>query len=129
MAEIVYSSFNNACEQGSDPKGRRFLQDGCPRQNSKAAGVAFDYVNATVFEIPSRSPDLNPIDTFFHMVNNKLRQQALDDRIRKETFQEFSACVREAMIEYPVEEIDEIIETMDKRIEMVLKAKGMRIKY
>ena len=63
------------------------------------------------------------------MVNNKLRQQALDDRIRKETFQELSAGVRETMIEYPVEEIDEIIETMDKRIEMVLKAKGMRIKY
>ena len=42
MAEIVYSSFNNAFEQSSDPKGRRFLQDGCPRQNSKAAGVAFD---------------------------------------------------------------------------------------
>ena len=63
------------------------------------------------------------------MVNNKLRQQALDDRIRKETFQEFSACVRKTMIEYPVEEIDKIIETMDKRIEMVLKATGMRIKY
>ena len=129
MAEIVYSSFNNAFEQSSDPKGRRFLQDGCPRQNSKAARVAFEYVNATVFKIPSRSPDLNPIENFFHMVNNKLRQQALDDRIRKETFQEFSARIRKTMIEYPVEEIDKIIETMDKRTEMVLKAKGMRIKY
>ena len=51
MAEIVYSSFYNAFEQSSDPKGRRFLQDGCPRQNSKAARVAFEYVNATVLKI------------------------------------------------------------------------------
>ena len=126
MAEIVYSSFNNAFDQSSDPKGRRFLQDGCPRQNSKAARVAFEYVNATVFKIPSRTPDLNPIEKFFHMGNNKLRQQALDDRIQKRTFLGFSARVRKTMIEYPVEEIDKIIEAMDKRIEMVLKAKGMR---
>ena len=33
------------------------------------------------------------------------------------------------MIEYPIDEIDKIIETMDKRIEMVLNAKGMIIKY
>ena len=129
MAEIVYSSFNNAFEKSIDPRGRRFLQDGCPRQNSKAAREAFESVNALVFKIPSRSPDLNPIENFFHSVSDKLRQQALHNRIEKETFNEFSARVKKTLLEYPAADIDKIIESMDKRIEMVLKARGMRIKY
>ena len=89
MAEIVYSSFNNAFEKSIDSKGRCFLQDGCPRQYSKAAREDFESVNATVFKITSWSPDLNPIENFFRLVNNKLRQQALDNRIQKETFEDF----------------------------------------
>ena len=37
--------------------------------------------------------------------------------------------VKKTILEYPAAKIDKIIETMAKRIEMMMKAKGMRIKY
>ncbi len=129
MADIVKSSFPESFQKSIDPKGKRFLQDGCPRQNSKAARKAVDSVGAKIFKIPSRSPDLNPIENFFHLVSRKLKQQALDRNISKETFAEFSARVKKTLLEYPAAEIDNIIGAMDKRVAMIIKAKGMRIRY
>ena len=48
-------------------EGRLFLQDGDPCQNSGMAKEAMLRVNATLFPIPPRSPDLNPIENFFHL--------------------------------------------------------------
>ncbi len=129
MANIVRSSFPQAFEKSIDPRSKRFLQDGCPRQNSKTARDAFGSVHAKVFKIPSRSPDLNPIENFFNLVSLKLKQQALDRNIEKETFKEFAGRVKKTLLEYPIDDIDKIIDTMDKRIKLVLDTKGMRIKY
>ena len=57
---IVKSSFEKAFENSSNPKARRLLMDGCPRQNSKIAMNAINKEHAKVFKIPSRSPDLTP---------------------------------------------------------------------
>ena len=129
MERIIHSSFPQAFEESIKPKGKRFLQDGCPRQNCKKAMDAYDAVGAKVFKIPSRSPDRNPIENFFNCISMELRKQALEKKIRKETFEQFSARVKKTMLDYPTSKIDKIIETMDKRIGMVIEAKGMRIKY
>ncbi len=39
-----------------------------PSQRSKTAWKAMNKAGATLFTIPSRSPDLNPIDNLFHVV-------------------------------------------------------------
>eukprot|EP00794_Sanderia_malayensis_P001028 gene1028-biopygen266 len=129
MAGIVHSSFQQAFEKSINPKGRRFLQDGCPRQNSRTARDAFDAVNGMVFKIPPRSPDLNPIENFFNCVMRRLSQQALDGNITKESKEDFSARVKKTMLDYEISGINKIIDSMDKRIGLVLKANGMRIKY
>ena len=64
----------------------------------------------------------------FNCISRELKKEALEKRIRKETFEQFSMCVKKTILEYPAVKIDKIIETMEKRIEMVMKAKGMRIK-
>ena len=43
-----------------------------PSQRSKTAWKAMNKVGATLFTIPPRSPDLNPIDILFHGVKNQL---------------------------------------------------------
>ena len=129
FADIVRDSFPQAFQRSIDPRGKRFLMDGCPRQNCKKAMDAIDEVNAKLFSIPSRSPDLNPIENFFHLINNELRRQVLEENIMKETFESFSARVKETMLNFPIATIDKLIESMAKRIDLVLRSEGMRIKY
>ncbi len=97
FAEIV-KSFPKAFNKSSNPKARRFLMDGCPRQNSKVAMRAIDKVNALVLKIPPRSPDLNPIENFFHTLTVRLNDDAFQKNITKETFKELSSRVKETIL-------------------------------
>ena len=129
VAEIVNNCFPEALAKSIDPKGKRILQDGCPRQNSKKAITAMDNVHAKILKIPARSPDLNPIENFFNLVSRKLRSDAIDKNISAETKEEFCLRVKNTLEEYPVEPINNIIKSMPKRIDMILKEKGNRIRY
>ena len=129
FADIVSSEFPNAFSMSSNPRGKLFLMDGCPRQNSALAKVAIDNINSRIMKIPPRSPDLNPIENFFHLVGKELSRQALENQIKKETFKEFSDRCVAAIINYDACKIDAIIDSMNKRMDMVIKSKGQRIKY
>jgi len=78
---------------------------------------------------PPRSPDLNPIENFFALVTKQLRSQVIERKIEKETFEEFVKRVKSTMVNFSVEKINKIIESMSKRINMVVAEKGCRIKY
>ena len=129
FAEFVKDNFEEVFEKSSNPRAKRFLQDGCPSQNSKVAKRAIDGTSAKMFAIPARSPDLNPIENIFHLTKRKLQADALDKRITNETFEEFSNRVRKTLLDFPTDVIDRTIDSMDKRIAMIVKAKGQRIKY
>ena len=103
--------------------------DGCPRQNSKKALKALEDVGALVFKIPPRSPDLNPIENFFALVTKTLRKQVIEENIVRETYDEFVTRVREIMLNFSVPKIYRIIESMDKRISLIMESKGCRIKH
>ncbi len=45
-----------------------FLIDNDPSQTSKAARKAKENIDAKFLKIPARSPDLNPIESTFHLV-------------------------------------------------------------
>ena len=49
-----------------------FLQDGDPSQNSKLSKQALKSIDTTKFDIPPRSPDLNPIENVFNYVKQQL---------------------------------------------------------
>ena len=129
MAEIVDLHFERAFEVSADPRGRRFLMDNCPRQNCREAHRAYARLKAQVFLIPPRSPDLNPIENFFHQVTRKLKQQALDKNITHETKDELEERIKKTMKDFPLENINRLIESMPKRVNMVIKAGGKRIRY
>ena len=103
--------------------------DGCPRQHSKKAYKAYDETGTKVMKIPARPPDLNPIENFFHLAKKAIKQQAINRNIQKESFEEFTNRVEKFVVDYPVDTINNIIESMDKRIGLVLESNGRRIKY
>lgn len=129
MAEIVHRSFPDAFSKSIDPKGKRFVMDGCPRQNSKVSVNAMFKIGAKILKIPPRSPDLNPIENFFHLVSRKLKKQAITNNISRETFSELSARVKLTMENFRCDTINNLIGSMDKRVQMILKSKGNRIRY
>ena len=64
-----------------------------------------------------------------HNVKRQLQDNALSKRITKETYSQFCARVNSTLLNYSPEIIDRTIESMDRRIDMVIKSKGQRIKY
>ena len=91
FANIVRSGFPEAFILISDSVCKRFLMDGCPRQNSKKGRRATEEVGGIIFKIPSRSPDLNPIEKVFNLTAKILTREAVEKNITYETFIEFSA--------------------------------------
>ena len=129
FARMIRTEFGGAFAVSCNPDGNVFLQDSFPRQNSACARRALERKGATIFRIPSRIPDLRCIENFFHLVNQKLQTDKIDNNIEKETFEEFSERVENTLRNFNVETIDKIIGTMAKRITEVIEHKGQRIKY
>ena len=126
---VINSEFKRAFENSVNPKTKRFLMDGCPRQNAKICKTAIENMGGTIFPIPARSPDLNLIENFFNLVNRRLQLEAVNKNITCESFDEFSKRVINCVFNFPVAEIDKIIGSMDKRIGLVISRRGQRIKY
>ena len=129
MAKIVDKGFTKAFRKSVCPRTKRFVMDGCPRQNSKKARDAYDRVGAMVMKIPAKSPDLNPIENFFHLVKKELKKQAISKKIMRETMVEYNKRIVRTLNSFPVTTINNLISSMDKRVHMVLEADGHRIKY
>jgi len=129
MVDIVESAFPMAFSNSISPNGRRVVMDGCPRQNCKKAYKAYDAVGAMIMKLPARSPDLNPIENFFHLVKRKLRQEAVQKQITKESVDDFCARICSCLQNFPVKVIDNLIDSMEKRVNLVLKCNGRRTKY
>ena len=105
------------------------LQDGDPVQTSKQAQLAYDQLKCSMFKIPPRSPDLNPIENIFHNVRRELSRDVIERKIEKETFDEYATRVIETIKRTPVDLIDKTIASQRRRVESVIKSKGDRIKY
>ena len=62
-------------------------------------------------------------------LSKKLNNEAIEKDIKNETFQSFSERVKSCILCFPVKVIGKIISAMDERLNMVMKAKGQRIKH
>ena len=97
--------------------------------NSVAAKRVHNEIGAFVFCIPHRSSDLNPIENVFHLINVEIQKDTIKRNITGGTFTSFSQRVKSLIQRIPKRTINCVIDIMDKRIKMVLRAKGNRIKY
>lgn len=129
FAEFVRRHFPALFRMGNNVTGKLFLQDGDPSQNSAVAKEAMEEVPCRLFKIPPRSPDLNPIENVFNLVGEKLRKDALQKQITKETYEQFCIRIKQTMYSFPEEVISKTIATMNKRVDMIIASGGNRVKY
>ena len=129
FADFIHKPFEGAFEKSNSHKGKLFLQDGDPSQNSRKANNAMYKVGAKNVSIPVRSPDMNPIENVVNYVRTKLHEESLNRHITFENFEEYSARVKKTLLLVTVEHINKTIESMDNRLSKVVKKGGKRIKY
>ena len=119
--EIFKSRFSSA--------GNVFVQDGDPSQISKTAKTTLDKMGAVQFSKPPHSPDLNPIENSFNLVEKKLSGNAVKYSISKESYAKFVVKVENTLFSYLIEAIYNIIKSIPKRISQVMQSNGHRLKY
>ena len=106
-----------------------FVMDNDPSQRSKSATMALTEIEAELLEIAPRSPDINCIENVFHLVK-RLEEEAIAENITDETsVEQFKQRVFRALDSIPSGVIDNIILSMNLRIEAILLGKRHRTKY
>ena len=85
--------------------------------------------NSILIKLCPRSPDLAVIENVFPMVSRMLKRQALQQQLRRETFQQFKNRVISTFYSISVETVNNLIRPMPKQIDVVIRNKGRRIKY
>jgi len=136
FATFITNNFNDLFAKCNKPivNGKKsvhvWLQDGDKSQNSAEAKVAMHAMDANVVQsIPARSPDLNPIENMFHLVKAHLTQQAIQRNIEVETKDEFQQRVLSTLLNFSPHIINKTIESMEKRLKLIVACKGNRLKY
>jgi len=88
FAQLVYRTLQQVlidCAMVKNKEHLLVVMDNDPSQRSSTANEALHESGADLVEIPTRSPDLNPIENIFHSVKRSLREGAL--RLIREDFQ------------------------------------------
>ena len=129
-AELYVSILDNELMQSLeyyriDPRNIIFQQDNDPKYTSKLAMGWFNDNDIIVMKWPAQSPDLNPIEHLWHYLKKKL----LEYEVPPKGIHEFWERIEKEWNEIPAETCQKLIESMPRRIEAVLKAKGGYTKY
>ena len=129
FATFIKMNFTRLFMKADKGTNRLWIQDGDPSQNSGMARSAMRRANSTLIKLPPRSPDLNCIENLFPIVRRILKKQALERGIKRESFKQFKARAKAAILSIPVRTINHIIGSMHKRMSLVITNKGRRLNY
>lgn len=99
-------------------------QDGNPSQNSAVTQEIIDNLGAELMPIPPRISDLNPIENSYRLAGRALVKDNKKKNIIKETFEEFSARVRDIMVNFDRRTSIKLTANMEKRLKAVIEVKG-----
>ena len=129
FADIIANSFPQMLSAAQKGDIKLFVQDGDKSQNSKVALEQLEVIGASVFAIPARSPDLNPIENVFHLSGKKIKLDGLALNIQHESFEQFQQRCQSTLMSFSSDIIDRTISSMPKRLLEVIKGRGNRTKY
>jgi hypothetical protein len=104
---------------------RIFQQDNDPKHTSKKASQWFEDNNIQVLPWPAQSPDLNPIEHLWVHLKKKLREYPTSPKGVHELWER----VAEEWNAITPETCQRLIESMPRRVQAVIKAKGGHTKY
>ena len=127
--KIILPKLEYGFKISNNPKARRLLQDNCPVQNARAVKEQLAQNGVSIFKIPARSPDVNPVENFFSAVRRALQADAKRRSITSETFTEFQRRCVKVMKGVSVVSVNKLIDSMWNRVDEVIRREGQRIRY
>ena len=129
FSNFIDRNFNTMFQTADKGNSRIWVQDGDPSQNSALTKSAMSRADSTLLKLPPRSPDLHPIENLFHIASNKLKEQVVSQNITKEFFEQFKQRAVNTMYSIPIETINNLIGSMNARLNDVIRTKGNRTRY
>ena len=127
--DLVEREFGNMFAKANKGDSMLWVQDGDPSQNSALARASWQAMGAELLSIPPRSGDTNPIKNFFKQVKERLAKDAIANNITWKNLPNFCKRVRETILSMDKAVIDKIIESMNKRMDLIISKKGGKTKY
>ena len=100
-----------------------FQQDNDPKHTANIVKDWFGDNAIIKLEWPSQSPDLNPIENLWSILDMRLKDRKVN------TLNELLLVLQDGWKAIPVETLRDLVHSMPKRIEAVIKAKGYATKY
>lgn len=100
-----------------------FQQDGASCHTAKSVKAWFSENNLTVLQWPSKSPDLNPIEHLWAYIDTKLEENP------PETLADLEVAITKIWNEIDKSRVISLIESMPKRVDACIKARGSYTKY
>ena len=94
--------------------------DDDPSQQSKPAKTALDDTEAELLELPPCCGDVHCIENAFKFFKGYLDDEAIEQNITKESFDQFTTQVLGAFNNISIDYIDKLISSMAHSIEAVL---------
>lgn len=77
---------------------------------------------------PAYSPDLNAIENVSHLIDKKLREDAVSRNVTKETCTQFLERIFKTVLAFSIDVIDQSNESMPRYIDNIIKCHGQRRK-
>ena len=101
-----------------------FQQDNDPKHSSKLVQEWFGEKNITVLKWPSQSPDLNPIEHLWDVLERRIRMHS-DIKSLQQVFN----IIESEWSQIPAETLQKLVDSMPRRCQAVLQAQGYSTKY
>ena len=98
-------------------------------KTTKATKTVLCKTGAVQVSIPSCIPDLNPIENAFNLVTKKSGSDEVKHSISKDGYEKYVERAENILLSHPIKSVDDIIQSMPKRIAQVIQSKRHRLKY